>query len=137
MLPTFQYCCLNKFCNSSQSTFMGSNEWYHNLASPNIVRLNLWTFTPLTKQCVFIQSFEQSRCISASSSGFPENSSLKSDQFKCIICCCCYVRQYASIFISLYMKCLGVSLLHIYKCVCFMYCNTHLLVFRFSFLCNS
>ena len=93
VLPTFEYLCLNKFCNSGQSTFIGSREWYHNLASHNNVRLNLWTFTPWTKQCIFIQSFEQIRCTYASSSGFPENSGLKFDQFKCIICCwswiCC------------------------------------------------
>ena len=64
-MPPYKACNLcidslgnNKFCTSGQSTFMGSNEWYHNLASPNNVRLNLWTFTPSTKQCVFIQSFE-------------------------------------------------------------------------------
>ena len=71
MLPTFEYLCLNKFCNSGQSTFIGYREWYHSLASPNKVRLNLWTFTPSTKQCVLIQSFKWSRCASASSSGFP------------------------------------------------------------------
>ena len=31
-----------------------------------------------------------SKCASASS-GFPENSSLKCDQFKCGICCTCFV----------------------------------------------
>ena len=98
VLPTFEYHCLNKFCNSEQSTFMGSNEWYHSLASPNNVRQNLWTFTPSTKWCVFIQSFEWSRCASASLSGFPKDSGLKFDQFKCNTCCwpawswfcCCY-----------------------------------------------
>ena len=89
MLPTFEYLCLNKFCNSGQSTFIGSREWYHNLVSPNNVRLNLWTFTPSTKQCVFTQSFEWSRCPSASSSGFPENYGLELDQFKYTSCCSC------------------------------------------------
>ena len=86
--PILAYCCLNKFCNSCQSTFIGSNDWYHNLASPKIVRQNLWTFAPSTKWCAFIQSFEQNSCASASSSSFPENSDLKYDQFKCTTCCC-------------------------------------------------
>ena len=88
VLPTFEYLNLNKFCNLGPSTFIGSNEWYHNPASCNSVRQNIWTFTPLTKQCVFIQSFEQIRCASASSSGFPENFGLKFDQSKCKCCCC-------------------------------------------------
>ena len=49
VLPTFEYCYLKKFCNSGQSTFIGSNEWYHSLASTSNVRQNLWTFTPSTK----------------------------------------------------------------------------------------
>ena len=87
ILPTFVYLCLNKFWNLGQYTFMGSREWYHYLDSLNNVTQNLWTFTPLTKPCAFIQSFEQSRCASASSSVFPENSGLKFDQFKCKCCC--------------------------------------------------
>ena len=62
---------------------MGSREWYQSLAFPSNLRQNLWTFTPLKKPCAFIQSFEQSKCTSASSSGFPENSGLKFNQFKC------------------------------------------------------
>ena len=58
----------------------GSKEWNHNLASPNSVRQNLWTFTSSSKQWAFIQSLEHSKCTSASS-GFPENSGLKCDQF--------------------------------------------------------
>ena len=58
VFPILEYCCLNKFCNSHQSTFIGSNDWYHNLASPNSLRQNLWTFTLSTKWCAFIQSFE-------------------------------------------------------------------------------
>ena len=88
VLPTFEYLCLNKFCSLGQSTFKGSRESYHSLASPSNVRQNLWTFTLLTKQCAFIQSLEQSKCDSASASGFPENSGLKFDQFKCKCCCC-------------------------------------------------
>ena len=88
VLPTFEYLCLSKFCNSGQFTFIGSRDWNHNLASPNNVRQNLWTFTPSTKWWAFIKSFEQSRCASASSSGFPENSGLKFDQFMCECCCC-------------------------------------------------
>ena len=40
---------------------------------------------------MFIQSLVLSKCASASSSGFPENSGLKCDQFNCGICsagCC-------------------------------------------------
>ena len=88
VFPTFKYLCLNKFCSSDQSTFMGSKEWYRNLASPNSVRQNLWTFTSLTKWCAFIQSFEWSRFASASSSGFSENSGLQFDQFICKCCFC-------------------------------------------------
>ena len=88
VLPTFEYCCLNRFYNPYQSTLIGSNEWYHSLASPNSVRQNIWTLTPSTKWCAFIQSFELSRCASASSSGFPENSGLEFDQFTCTTCCC-------------------------------------------------
>ena len=91
VLPILEYCCLNKFYSPCQSTFIGSNEWYHNLASPSRVKQNLWTLTPSTKWYAFIQSLVWSRCASASSSGFPENSGLKWDQFKCPICCavCC------------------------------------------------
>ena len=88
VLPTLEYHCLNKFCNSGQSTFMGYNEWYHSLASPNSVRQNLWTLIPSTKWCAFIQSFEWSRCASASSLGFPENSGLKLDQWRYTTFCC-------------------------------------------------
>ena len=91
VLPILEYCCLNKFCNPCQSTLIGSNEWYNILASPNSVKQNLWTLTPSTKFCAFIQSLVQSRCAFVSSSGFPENSGLKWDQFKCTTCCpgCC------------------------------------------------
>ena len=101
MLPTFEYLCLNKFCNPGQSTFMGSREWYHNLASPNNVRQNLWTFTPSTKQCAFIQSFEGSRCTSTSSSDFPQNSGLNFDQFKCK-CCCVDLLGLESVAVAVY-----------------------------------
>ena len=52
---------------------------------------NLWNLTPSTNWCVFIQSLLWSRCASPSPSGFPENSGLKWDQFKCTMCgtgCC-------------------------------------------------
>ena len=81
---------LNWFCKPCQSLFIGLRDSYHNLASPNNVRQNLWNFTPSWNWCVFIQLFILSRCASASSSGFPENSGLKDDQFKCgIFCTCC------------------------------------------------
>ena len=90
VLPILEYCCLNKFCNPCQSTFIGSNEWYHNLMFPNSVKQNHWTLTPSTKWCAVIQSLVWSRWASAYSSGFPENSGLKWDQLKSTICfpCC-------------------------------------------------
>ena len=92
VLPILEYCCQNKFCNPCQSTFIASNEWYHNLASLNRVMQNLWTSTPSTKWCAVILLLVQSRWASASSSGFPENSGLKWDQFRSTICCpCCEV----------------------------------------------
>ena len=89
VIPILEYCCLNKFCKPCQSTFIGSNDWFYNLASPKSVKQNLWTLTPSTKWCVFIQSLVWSRWASASSSDFPENSGLKRDQFKCTIYCLC------------------------------------------------
>ena len=114
MLPTFEYLYLNKFCNSGQLTFMHSMEWYHNLASPNNVRQNLWTFTPSTKWCAFTLSFEQSKCGTAPSSGFPKNSGLEFDQFKCKCCCwgpagswacCCCCCCYCSLFCCCWFCC--------------------------------
>ena len=88
VLPNFEYLCLNKFCNWGHVVFSnGSKDWNHNLASPSRVRQNLWTFTSSMKQWAFIQSLEHSKCASAFSSGFPENSGLKVDQF--IFKCCC------------------------------------------------
>ena len=66
---------------------MGSSDWYHNLASPSSVKENFWTLIPSTKWCVVIQSLAQSRWASAYSSGFPENSGLKWDQFRCTTWC--------------------------------------------------
>ena len=66
---------------------MGSNGWYHNLASLNSVKQNIWTLVSSTKWCVVIQSLVWSRWASASSSDFPENSGLKWDQFRCTSCC--------------------------------------------------
>ena len=65
----------------------GSKDWNHSLASPSRVRQNLWTFTSSIKWWEFIQSLECSKCASALSSGFPENSYLKLDQFICKCCC--------------------------------------------------
>ena len=62
---------------------MGLNDSYHNLAYPTNVKQNLWTLTPSWNAWVSIQSFILSRCVSASSSGFPANSGLKCDQFNC------------------------------------------------------
>ena len=70
VLPILEYCCLNKFCNPCQSTFIDCSDWYHNLVSPNSVRQNLWTLTLSMKWCSFIQSLVWSRCPSAFSSGF-------------------------------------------------------------------
>ena len=87
VLPILEYCCLNKVCNPCQSVFIGSNDWYHSLASHNSVKQNLWTLTPSTKWCAVTQSLLWSRWASAYSAGFPQNSGLKWDQFKCTICC--------------------------------------------------
>ena len=65
----------------------GSIYWNHSLASPSRVRQNLWTFTSSLKLWAFTQSLECSKCASASSSGFPENSGLKFDQFIWICHC--------------------------------------------------
>ena len=83
-----KYLCLNKFCNCAHVVSpRGSREWYHSLASPNSVRQNLCTFISTLKWWASIQSFECSRCASASSSGFPKNSGLKFDQLRCISLC--------------------------------------------------
>ena len=50
---------------------------------------NLWTLKPSWNWCVSIQMFVLSRCASASSSGFPENSGLKCGQFNCSMCWTC------------------------------------------------
>ena len=89
VLPILEYCCLNQFGNPCQFTFIGSNEWYHNLASPNSVRQNLWTLTLLTKCCTFIQPFVQNRCPFASLLGLPGNSGIKFDQVNCTNCWPC------------------------------------------------
>ena len=97
VLPNFEYLCLNKFCNCSHVILSKvSKDWNHSLASPSSVRQNLCTLTSSIKWWAFIQSLEHSRCASASSSGFPENSGLKLDQFICKchcpaaswFCCC-------------------------------------------------
>ena len=41
VLPIFEYCCLNEFCNSVQSMFIDIKDLYHNLASPVSVKQNL------------------------------------------------------------------------------------------------
>ena len=87
VLPNFEYCLLSWFCNSCHVITKGSNKAYHNLASPISVKQNLWTFTPSGKSCVFIQSFVLNRWASTSSSGLPEYSGLKWDQFRCIGTC--------------------------------------------------
>ena len=88
VLPNFEYLCLNKFCNCAHVVFSkGSNEWCHNLASPNSVRQNLCTLMSSSNWWASIQSFEHSRCASASSSGFPENSGLTFDQLRCMCLC--------------------------------------------------
>ena len=74
------------YFNPIQATLIGLNDSYHSLASPTNVRQKHWTLIPFGNACVFIQSFVMSRCASTSSSGFPENSGLKCDQFNCGIC---------------------------------------------------
>ena len=63
--------------NPIQSTLIGLNDSYHNLASPTNVRQKHWTLTPSGNECVYIQLFVLSLCASASSSDFPDNSGLR------------------------------------------------------------
>ena len=72
--------------NACQSNCTVPKVSYHNLASPIRVKQNLLTFWSSGKLCVSIQLLVLRRCSSASSSGFPENSGLKYDQFNCSGC---------------------------------------------------
>ena len=83
VLPNLEYCCLKLSCRPAQSNCCCwvFNISYHNLASPKRVKQNLLTLWSLGKSCVVIQSFFLSKCASTSSSGFPEKSGLKWDQF--------------------------------------------------------
>ena len=83
VLPNFEYCCLKCCCNPVQSTSNGLKILYHNLTSPVRVKQNLCTFAASRKFCVSIQSFVLNKWASTSSSGLPENSVLKYDQFNC------------------------------------------------------
>ena len=83
MLPNFEYCCLKCSWNPVKSTSIGLKVSYHNLASPVRVKQNLCTSASYGKLCVSIQSFILNKCAIASSSGLPENSGLKYDQFNC------------------------------------------------------
>ena len=62
---------------------MGLKVSYHKLALPVRVKQNFCTFATYEKLCVSIQSFVLNRGATASSSGLPENSGLKWDQFNC------------------------------------------------------
>ena len=62
---------------------MGLNVSYHNLASLVRVKQNLCTFATSGRLCISIQSFVVNKWTSTSSSGLPENSGLKYDQFNC------------------------------------------------------
>ena len=80
-IPYFRTLLSKIFCNAGQSFAIGHNDSCHNLASPIKVRQNLSAFTPSEELWVSIQSFVQRKCDSASSSGLPENSGLKYNQF--------------------------------------------------------
>ena len=67
--------------NPGQSTTIGFNDSYHNLASPVRVKQNLCPFATSGKLWVSIQSFVLKRWASAPSSGLPEDFGLKYDQF--------------------------------------------------------
>ena len=132
VLPNFEYLYLNKFCNWGHVVFSkGSKEWNHNHASPNSVRQNLWTFTSSSKWWASIQSLEDSKCASASSSGFPENSGLKLDQFICKChcpaaswcwCCSCPCLQLgAAAPSSLFAKFLTYNFPILMCCVLFLF----------------
>ena len=83
VLPNFEYFCLKHSCRPAQSNHCccAPNVSYHNLASSERVKWNLHTFWSSGKWCVVIQPFVLSKCASAFSSGFPEKSGLKWDQF--------------------------------------------------------
>ena len=83
VLPNFEYCCLKCSGNPIQSTIIGLNDSYHNPVSLVRVKQNLCTFATSVKLCVSIQSFVLNKWASTSSSGLPENSGLKYDQFNC------------------------------------------------------
>ena len=83
MFPNFEYCCQKWSCNAAQCNCAVPKVSYHNLASAVRVKQNLLTLASAGKLWVSIQSLVLRRCASASSSGFPENSGLKYDQFNC------------------------------------------------------
>ena len=74
-------------CKPCQSALMDVKDSYHNLASPTNVKQNLWTLKPSRKWCAVNLLLVQSEWVSASDSGFPENSGFKCDQFKSTTCC--------------------------------------------------
>ena len=91
MFPISEYCCQNCVCKPFQSKVIGLSDSYHNLASPNKVKQNLWTLPPSGNAWVSIQSFVLRRCASTSLSGFPANLGSKWDQFNCdiVLGCTC------------------------------------------------
>ena len=89
MLPIPVYYCLNWACRPFQPTAMALSDSYYSPASPTYTKQNLLTLTPSWNAWVSIQSFLLRRYASASSSGFPANNGLKSDQFNCGTRPCC------------------------------------------------
>ena len=78
MLPILEYSCLKVFCKPTQSSFIGLNDLYLNLASP--LKSNR------IFGCVSFQLFVLSKWASGSSSGLPEYSGIKWDQCNGGIC---------------------------------------------------
>ena len=92
----FEYYCLNEFCKPAQSAFIVLKDSYHNLTSPVIIKQNLWTLLSSWNLWMSIQSFVLSKCASTSSSGFPENSGMRCDQFNCGTCGAGYCSAWGS-----------------------------------------
>ena len=59
VVPIFEYCHLNLFCNAGQSLSNEANDSYHSLASPISVTQKHLTFSPSGKLCASIQSLVQ------------------------------------------------------------------------------
>ena len=94
VFPILEYCYLSKFCNSCQSTFTGSNDWYHNLCFSQWCMTKSLDFQTLNKVMYIHPVIWMEQMCPCILIRFPWNSGLKFDQFKCTTCCCCWSRGY-------------------------------------------